>query len=239
VRALPPVLLLDLDDTVVHFTRGRPDFWLGAFEAHRRQGDPDAGRFSQAVAEVARDYWADAPRAARGRLDLWRARREVAVLAFERLGLPPGEQQRAHAIADAFTAAKEEAVAPFDGAVAALETLRARGVRLGLVTNGHPDFQRRKLERHDLGRFFEAVLIEGEWGVGKPDPTIFHEALARMRARPEDAWMVGDNLEADIGGASAVGLKTVWVDHVGSGLGDALRPDRVIRHIAELVDTKA
>jgi putative hydrolase of the HAD superfamily len=235
VHALPPVLLLDLDDTIVHFTRGRPDFWLGAFEAQRRDGDPDAQTFSRAVAAVAHDYWADGERAARGRQDLWRARREVAELAFERLKLPPSERARAHAVADAFTAAKEEAVAPFDGAVATLEKLQARGVRLGLVTNGHPDFQRRKLERHDLGRFFEAVLIEGEWGAGKPDPTIFHEALARMRARPEDAWMVGDNLDADIGGASAVGLKTVWVDHVGRGAAGKVRPDRVIRHIAELL----
>ena len=105
----------------------------------------------------------------------------------------------------------------------------------GLVTNGHPTFQRRKLERFDLARHFDAILIEGEWGVGKPDPSIFREALSRMNARPESAWMVGDNLEADIAGAQAVGMTAVWIDHAGEGAPTTAQPNRIVRKLADLL----
>lgn len=235
--ALPPVLLLDLDDTIVHFTAGRPDFWGEAYARHRAAGQPEVEVFTGALSDVAGPYWRDPVRAARGRLDLWRARREVALLALEALGID--DPALARRVADDFTATKEAAVAPFEGAVEALEAFAGRGVRLGLVTNGHPDFQRAKLERFDLERYFEAVLIEGEHGVGKPDPSIFHAALARMGSAPDEAWMVGDNLQADVAGAQGVGMYAVWIDHGGDGPPPGARPDRVVRSLPQLLDDDA
>ena len=134
VSALPPVLLLDLDDTIVHFSQGRPDFWASCFEARRAAHHPDARTFAATIRKVAIPYWSDPQMAARGRMDLHRARREVAAQALEHLGVH--DRALAHEVADAFTVAKEDAVAPFAGAVEALHALASRGVRLGLVTNG-------------------------------------------------------------------------------------------------------
>ncbi|MDH5674545.1 MAG: HAD family hydrolase [Myxococcales bacterium] len=232
--ALPPVVLLDLDDTIVHFTVGRPNFWLQAFATHHRPGLPSPERLTQAVDAVSGPYWADAKRASERRLALRQARREVAELAFTALGLE--DRSLAHRVADDFTDNKEDAVAPFEGAIEALTALQGRGTRLGLITNGHPRLQRRKLKRYDLERHFEAVLIEGEWGVGKPHASIFAEALSQMRCKPEDAWMVGDNLVADIAGAQALGITAVWVDHAGDGPPAASKPDRIIRALSDLLE---
>ena len=52
----------------------------------------------------------------------------------------------------------------------------------------------------------------------------FLRALRALGAGPADAWMVGDNLVFDVGGAQAVGMHGVWVDIRGRGLPDAPWP---------------
>ena len=54
----------------------------------------------------------------------------------------------------------------FPDSLACLTELRRRGIPLALVTNGDATQQRDKIERHDLARFFDAILVEGEFGVG-------------------------------------------------------------------------
>ncbi|MFT7711560.1 HAD family hydrolase [Clavibacter tessellarius] len=54
-------------------------------------------------------------------------------------------------------------------------------------------------------------VISGALGVKKPDARIF--AAAREIAGPGRAWMVGDDIEADMAGGCAVGLETAWVSH--------------------------
>jgi putative hydrolase of the HAD superfamily len=49
-------------------------------------------------------------------------------------------------------------------------------------------------------------------GKVKPDPTIFHKALAQLGVEPQEAAMVGDHLEDDIDGARALGMRAVLVD---------------------------
>lgn len=234
-RELPRVLLFDLDDTLLAFSAGR-DLWPDAYRAQTREQPPvTVEAFHAAIQRVAPLFWADRERATRGRLDLIWARRQVVALAFAELALDAPEL--ALAVADDFTWRKEAAVALFDGALDVLEELRRRGVKLGLVTNGNAAFQRRKLERFALESFFGAILIESEWRAGKPDPSIFREALLRLDATAGDAWMVGDNLEADVAGAKAAGLRAVWNDHARTGLPGAApaTPDLVIHHVRELL----
>jgi len=237
---LPPALLVDLDDTILTFTAGPRDFWTEAFEAHA-QGLPGIGvqAFRSAIRHAADRFWADPGRAFRGRQDLFAARRRVVAGAFERLGRDPGPVGRQ--IADHYTRTKEESCAPFPGALEALDSFRRRGMRLALVTNGSSAFQRAKIERYDLARFFDAILVEGELGVGKPDARVFQAALDALGVRPTEAWMIGDNLHADIAGAQALGIAGVWHDYSRAGLGDdpPVVPRRVMHAWAELLEERA
>jgi len=234
-HGLPPVLLLDLDDTILTFSAGPRDYWAEAFALHTDDlPGVAADAFGAAIRHAADAFWADHERAARGRQDLFVARRHVVRGAFERLGYDPGST--GDHIADHYTRTKEDACQPFPGAIEALTAFRERGLRLGLITNGTSSFQRAKLERHDLERFFEVVLIEGEFGVGKPHASVFHAALRHLDASPEQAWMVGDNLYADVAGAQAIGIPGVWHDYSRAGLGDdpPAVPHRVIHGLDEL-----
>ena len=125
----------------------------------------------------------------------------------------------------------------FPDALDCLTDLRRRGVPLALVTNGDAVQQRDKIERHGLARFFGAILIEGEFGVGKPHESVYRHALGALAARPEQAWMVGDNLEWDVAAPQRLGLGGVWVDVAGHGLPPEhpVKPDRIIRAFPELL----
>jgi len=90
-----------------------------------------------------------------------------------------------------------------------LERLAGR-YRLGIVSNFTGNLQP-CLEELGLARLFAAVSDSAVVGWSKPDPRIFRGALAALGALPERAWMVGDNFEADIRGAAALGMRTCWL----------------------------
>ena len=96
--------------------------------------------------------------------------------------------------------------------------------------------QREKITNFDLARFFDVVVIEGEFGCGKPDARVFHHALAALAVSPREAWMVGDNLVWDVLGAKQVGVSAAWLDRDGHGLpSDAPAvPDRVLGSLADV-----
>ncbi len=71
--------------------------------------------------------------------------------------------------------------------------------------------------------------------VGKPMPHIFRVALSRLGVPPGEAAMIGDSLTSDVGGAQAVGLRTIWLAPSGVEPGK-IRPDLVIHGFEELRD---
>jgi len=80
-----------------------------------------------------------------------------------------------------------------------------------VVTNGDVRQQEEKILRTGLDRFVADWVISEEAGVRKPNPRIFAIAAERVRMRLAGAWLIGDSPEADIGGADAVGLPSVWL----------------------------
>ena len=62
-------------------------------------------------------------------------------------------------------------------------------------------------------------------------------ALAALDVRPDETWMVGDSLLADIAGAQRAGIHAIWIDAHGNGLeeADGVVPDRVVGSLDELL----
>ena len=113
---------------------------------------------------------------------------------------------------------------------------RSAGCRTALLTNGAGTAQRRKIARFALEELFDLICIEGELGFGKPDDRIYHHALTRLGVKPDDAWMVGDNLVWDIAPAQRLGLRAIWIDSRQRGLPESAPciPDRVVRRLVDL-----
>jgi HAD superfamily hydrolase (TIGR01509 family) len=107
---------------------------------------------------------------------------------------------------------------------ALLESLRDRGLRLGLVSNAldPPRLLHRDLADFGVAERLDAAVFSSEVGWRKPHAAIFERALELTGADPVRTLMVGDRLREDVGGAAALGMKTcqaLWfaVDDAPSG----------------------
>jgi HAD superfamily hydrolase (TIGR01509 family) len=75
---------------------------------------------------------------------------------------------------------------------------------------------RHLFDRLGLTPWFDAVLDSHEWGVEKPDPRLFHLALAEAGATPDCTVHVGDLYHVDVAGARRAGLRAaVLIDSAG------------------------
>jgi putative hydrolase of the HAD superfamily len=230
---LPPVLLFDLDDTIVTFDQHSTPAWQQACEGAAATCGLSAADLYREIQRVSDAYWADPERHRRGRLDLDNTRRRLVREAFGNLGI---DLVLATQVTDAFIALREARIGVFPGAKETLATL-SRAHRLALVTNGESHKQRAKIDRFDLGPLFERIFVEEEVGFGKPDPRMFHHVLAEMKATPKECVMIGDNLSWDIAAPQTLGISTVWNDHRSEGLPDGatVKPDKIIRSLCELL----
>jgi putative hydrolase of the HAD superfamily len=227
-------LLVDLDDTLLDYSGDVDRSWAEACSACCAPAELDAATLVAAIAETRRWFWDDPERQRRERKNMLGAWEHIVEFALERLGrTAPGLPA---AIARDFAARRRARMRLFPEALECLTALRRRGVPLALVTNGDATQQRDKIERHGLGGFFDAILIEGEFGVGKPEESVYRHVLRALGAAPAEAWMVGDHLEWDVGAPQRLGLTGVWIDRGGLGLppGSAVRPHRIIRSLVEL-----
>lgn len=116
-------------------------------------------------------------------------------------------------VAEAFLGAGREVeleLAPDVGS--ALEALRGRGVRLGIVCDvgfSGGELLRELLDREGLLGHFSGWAFSDEVGHYKPAPQIFEAALAALGAEPAAAMHVGDLRRTDVAGAAAHGMRTV------------------------------
>jgi putative hydrolase of the HAD superfamily len=192
---------LDLDDTLwpIWPTIARAEKvlqdWLGA------HAPMAAALFSNpsALREI-RDHLL----AARPELknDLSSVRRESIRLALYRAGENPVLAE------DAFEVffAERQRVTLFDDARPSLQWLSER-FPLVSVSNGNAD-----LERVGLAPFFRAAISASQFGVGKPDPRIFHAAAGALDVAPHEMLHVGDDATLDALGALNAGMQAAWVN---------------------------
>ena len=94
-----------------------------------------------------------------------------------------------------------------------LASLRNEQIQLGIVTNASQpmDMRDAELAAHGLLDYFPTCRVAAaDVGILKPHPRIFEQALDMLGAAPQEAVFVGDNWHADIEGAQALGMRTVW-----------------------------
>jgi len=227
-------LLLDLDDTLLDYSGGVDDCWSAACATGCATGALDPAILVRAVAAHRRTFWQDPAVHRRERVNMLGAWTKIVERALGELGRP--DPALAAAIAADFAQRRRERMQLFPESLACLNGWREGGVRLGMVTNGDASQQRDKIARHGLAGYFDVIVIEGEFGAGKPDEAVYRHALDTLGARPDETCMVGDHLDFDVAGAQRLGMQGIWIDRTAAGLpeGCVVRPDRVIRSLEEL-----
>lgn len=214
-------IFFDLDDTLFdHMGTARAA--LAATSAGRAtlHGVPVEdlyARYSELLEELH-------PQVMTGRISYLEAREQ----RFARLLAPyePGASAaEATQLAEQHYAHYQQLRRPVAGALALLQALKPTH-KIGIITNNRLAEQQEKLRHLGMSALVDALITSEEVGVLKPDPRIYQVALARLGAQAAQAVMVGDNWQADVVGAQAVGIRPLWLNRTG-----AVRP---LPHVAEL-----
>jgi len=94
-----------------------------------------------------------------------------------------------------------------------LSELKARGLKIGLISNAYEEEINACLQKAGLGSAaFDVVVGVDTTQCMKPHPDIFKYALRKMKVRPEEAMFVGDDVEADYKGAGNVGINALLIN---------------------------
>jgi putative hydrolase of the HAD superfamily len=162
--------------------------------------------------------------------------REGAAMLVRGLGL---EEAVGKPVVEAFLGAGREVEMEFAPDIgAALEVLRGRGVRIGIVCDvgfSGGALLRGLLADEGLLEYFGGWAFSDETGHYKPAPQAFEAALGSLGARPGEAMHVGDLRRTDVVGAAALGMRTVRYRGMHDDAAEGVEADFVVDSHLELI----
>jgi YjjG family noncanonical pyrimidine nucleotidase len=208
--AVTRAVLFDLDDTLFDHRHGARQALAAVRESHSALACVDPVELEHRHAEILDGLHL---RVLAGEIGLDAARVERFRRLFESAGVPADVslvRQAASTYRERYMRSWREV----PGATALLCALRPRA-RLGIVSNNLTREQQDKLRFCGFDAHLDVVVISEEAGAWKPDAAIFRLALERIGVNAEEAVMIGDAWHADISGARAAGLRTIWFNPSG------------------------
>jgi putative hydrolase of the HAD superfamily len=225
-------VLFDLDDTLHDDTHA---FTNAAEEVAREiagERNVDALALKAAYIAEAEGFWHRLT-SEQLKTRLLNVRESMWQAALERVGI--GDAAIAARSADRYNQYRKKYFRIFPGAIDVLTTLRARGMKLGILTNGFSETHREKIALLQIGEHFDAIFIADEVGMLKPDPLLFAHACTTLGSSPSRSAMVGDRYERDVRGALDAGLYAIWLNVRREPLPhDAVPPDAFCEEITEI-----
>ncbi|TDM32809.1 HAD-IIIA family hydrolase [Macrococcoides canis] len=105
-----------------------------------------------------------------------------------------------------------ESVVPMDNLYETLEILSSENIKIGIITNGKTDFQKKNIKSLNIEHYLDVIVVSDEVGFKKPQPEIFLFALDKLNADISNTLFVGDHIVNDIKGANNIGIKTLLFD---------------------------
>ena len=110
---------------------------------------------------------------------------------------------------NSYRTSKAELLKPYPEVIDTLTKLKAKGLKLAIVTDAPILKAYRRLDSVGVTEFFDVVVTTTDTGKKKPSPEPFNEALKRLNLTKEEAVHVGDWPERDIKGANELGMLSV------------------------------
>lgn len=219
-----PIVLFDLDDTILDFQSAERAALTRAFTA---LGIPATEELIARYSDINRSQWELLEDGVLSREQVLRRRFE---LLFAEYGIE---------------GASDEANERYENELCfghwfmpgAEEVLRALtpGCRLFIVSNGAAKVQAARLRSAGIGPYFEDIFISEEIGAEKPSRAFFDFAFARIRDfDPARTILVGDSLSSDIRGAKNAGVRACWYNARKRAPRPDITPDYMIESLSEL-----
>jgi putative hydrolase of the HAD superfamily len=238
MNVAPRAVIFDLGGTLVDWpewdTDG-PRRWALAYDylvttVHRSDW-PEQAAFVAAMSAAERAHWL------RVETEHWSGPPSALVRdGFRRLGLHVHERELL-TVLDGYARAVDGWAIAFPDAAPTLQALRARGYRLGLLSNTWwaADWHNADLAAHGLADLLDELVYTSDLPHSKPHPSVFLEVAGRLGVPPTACVMVGDRPLDDIVGALGVGMRAVWkTNGRPRPKPDNIAPTATIAHLSEL-----
>lgn len=110
-----------------------------------------------------------------------------------------------------FRTLSREKLALYDGVEAFLKELKRRGKGVYLLSNAQADFTEPELSMLGIVSYFDGIFLSSKQGVKKPAPAFFNGLLKQYRLAKKESIMIGNDEAADIAGACAVGMDSLYI----------------------------
>ncbi len=157
--------------------------------------------FLQAYVPINLDYW---KLYREDRISKVELRYQRLKKTFDAIGVPVSDES-INVLSEEYVAHLSSFTHLFPDTIEILEYLSPK-YKLHIITNGFQEIQEKKLKGSNIHSYFDQIVNSEDAGVKKPHPYIFELALEKAQVAPENALMIGDNLEADILGAKSAGF---------------------------------
>lgn len=198
-------ILLDIDDTLLDFQLGSLQSMQHAFADMGLHFEPE---MFDVFRNISNKLWHQIETGELTREKLFEVRwnRILEVLGIKADGI---------ALEKIFHAYLQQSAIPVDGALSMLQYLHTRGYLLACASNAPYEQQLRRLRDAGMFSYLQDVFASEKIGYAKPDKRFFqacHTALCHKipDLKPAQMLMIGDSVTADIAGAQAFGMHTIW-----------------------------
>lgn len=221
-----PVLIFDLDDTLLDDSAAKAYYLPKLYKRHQALINHDFNTFKTRWFNAIDKYW---KLYVEGKVSFQRQRFMRIMDSFENEILNDKELMQITRDFDTFF---EESWKLFDGVMDFLTEYQS--FKMGLITNGMSDHQRKKIEKLRIEPFFDSIVISEEVGFQKPDVEIFQLSCNELGCTPDECYFIGDRIDPDVIGAINSGMKPVWVNNYGAELDEAFEDVIEIKSVVEL-----
>jgi len=230
------LILFDLDDTLMAFDIVSNEAWDKATDEFIQCNNINIEKniLLEKINKTKKWYWGDPERHRIGRKNIINARREIVKLALENFNI---EINALENFADNYSNIHETLWYLFDDVTDTLQKIKDMNIKIGVMTNGTSENQRKKMRRFDIEKYFDYIFIEEEAGYGKPDIKMYEHMLQTTKVKNEKIIMVGDNLVWDIDPPNKLGIYSIWINKKGLKLENYnIRPMKIINKISDIIE---
>ena len=129
----------------------------------------------------------------------------------------------------------------YDDVIPTLEELKSKGIKVGIITDGYKETQRRKLDALKCNELFDEIIITDELGreFWKPHEKPYKMMAEKLGVELNEMAYIGDNVAKDFITANKIGVTTVCVErkkgiYFGEKVSEEFLPNHKIRKISEI-----